>query len=334
MKKALAIIILNWNGADDTIECLSTIDNYSLYDVYVVNNGSSKVDAMKLIGEINRKNNSQIVDDIASADIDNKNITLYLINLNENMGFARGNNYVANAIKGYYSYLLLLNNDTFVPEGTIEHMLKTAYKKRTVALTCDIRNYYDKSKLWNAGGKFTIYGDRKYYSQKRIDRLIKKRIEYIDAEFITGCALMVDSAFVMQYGLFTDLFFHGEEDFNLCIRLKNMGKKVGVDLAVTLYHKVGQTIGRATATRNEYNKMLLHVVNRIVDYKTLYGYNKWKVWRILYLFLVFIKRLISGMKISDSYRLIKYSFLISSKYDNVKKNVFDKIMHNDWSNDV
>lgn len=40
-------------------------------------------------------------------------------------------------------------------------------KKDTGAASCNIRYFDDKNKLWNAGGRFTWYGDRKYYSQRR-----------------------------------------------------------------------------------------------------------------------------------------------------------------------
>ena len=180
--------------------------------------------------------------------------------------------------------------------------------------------------MWNAGGKFTWYGDRKYFSQKQVDNIERKQIDYIEADFITGCALMIDTNYIAQYGLFTDRFFHGEEDFNFCINAKKRGKKLGVDLSVRLYHKVGQSIKTDQSDERHFNVITVHYANRVIDYKYLYTYRKWIFWRTMYLLLVFFKRVIDGMKIKNAYMLIKRVKKISNLYDSIDKTVFDMIM--------
>ncbi len=46
----VSIIILNWNGLGDTIECLESLKKvvYPIYDVVVVDNGSEGNDAQVL----------------------------------------------------------------------------------------------------------------------------------------------------------------------------------------------------------------------------------------------------------------------------------------------
>ena len=286
-KKELAIIILDWNGASDTIECLKCLNNKELYDIYLLDNGSER-ENVKIVSEFLDKNSYdvQIISDIYEAT--GESFITY-IQSPENMGFAKGNNYIAKKIIERYKYILLLNNDTEIPKDTIEHMLSTAKKMDTVALTCDIRLFSDKRTLWNAGGFFTVIGERKYYSQKKIDKLKKKGILYIDAQFITGCALLINSKYVLENGLFTEKFFHGEEDFNFCYNLWKNRKKVGVDLGVKIYHKVGQSLGRVKKERS-YGATLVNYTNRVIDFKFLYSKMHWIIWKEMYLGLVFLIR--------------------------------------------
>lgn len=330
--KDLAIIILDWNGAEDTIECLKGLNNFSLYDIYLLDNGSSdeNVEKVRKFLESDEYKNRVSILALGAPMPETRDIT-YLLS-NQNLGFACGNNTVSQMISLSYKYVLLLNNDTDVPSGTIEHMLQTAKARQCVAITCDIRIYYRKEELWNAGGYFTLIGERKYYSQKKIDAWERQGVEYIDADFITGCAMLLDTSYIRKEGLFTDLFFHGEEDFNLCKKLKKMNRKVGVDLKVRLYHKVGKTIERSS-TSKEYNKMLVNYSNRVIDYKYFLTHTKWLVWRFIYLTLLFGKRVASGMSVKDTRRLVRRIHNVSSNYDNVKKPVFDKLIKLDWDSE-
>ena len=330
--KKLAIIILDWNGAEDTIECLKCLNNYELYDVYLLENGSTEENVEKVksyLEVLKSKINIEIFRDSSFYYKDNVD-GLSLIHLTNNLGFAGGNNYIAEGICDHYEYLLCLNNDTEVPENSIEHMLQTAIEIGTTALTCDIRFYSDKGRLWNAGGVFTFYGERRYFPQRQIDALEAKKITFIPAEFITGCALLIKADYVLENGLFTEKFFHGEEDFNLCYHLKQKNDLVGVDLSVRIYHKVGRTIGRTANTKKQYSQMVLHTSNRIIDFKSFYGNTKWIVWRELYLIALLLVKIKGGVPLRIALSIIRRVKSISSQYDSVNKPLFDEIMSIDW----
>ena len=329
--KRIAIVVLDWNGADDTIECLSCLNNFLLYDIYLLDNASSKENIQRVTDYLQSrfKNELSIIHDKSfTKDIESRVINYILSS--ENLGFAVGNNFVVSKIVEKYQFVLLLNNDTVVPDGTIEHLFQTACEQDTVALTCDIRLYYNTEELWNAGGIFAFYGDRKYFSQNHIDNLRLRGVKYINAEFITGCALLIQTAYIKKYGLFTDSFFHGEDDFNFCYKLKKNNQKVGVDLAVTLYHKVGRSIQRVSSNDKNYSKMLVHFANRVIDFKEFYSKPKWLAWRNMYLFLLFVRKITTGMPVKIAWLLIKRIKSVSDQNDQVKKPLFDKLMGLTW----
>ena len=331
----LCIIIINWNGANDTIDCLLSLENLDKkIDIYILDNGSQLEDKKKLRDFI-RSRNGIIIDKTDSGIfVDNKLTNLVLLESDENFGFAIGNNYVVGKLYDKYKYILLLNNDTIVPSGTIEHMLNTIKQSKNIALTCDIRYESERHKLWNAGGKIKWYGDRKYFSQRKIDRLKNLGKTYISAEFITGCALMIDCHYIAQFGLFTDKFFHGEEDYNFCYRAKKNKVRLGVDLSVQLFHKVGRSISRGADDARLFKSLIVHYTNRLIDYKSFYGSLRWRLWRNLYLLLMGIKRRLSGFTRLQVKMLRTKVRYYSQQYDNVKKDVFQIIMQDNDINSI
>lgn len=268
--KELAIIMLNWNGHEDTIECIKSIrsnEDYH-YTIFILDNGSKKesIDYIKTWMENNYKSNYFISDynqfkykrDFNEAD-------MYIIENDQNFGFAKGNNIIWDKIKGEYDYVLLLNNDTVIEKNAITKMLEYMKSNSSVgAVSCDIRLYSDRNILWNAGGYFTWYGDRKYFTQNEIDNYKRKGINVISTPFITGCALMVRKSVSESIGIFTEKFFFGEEDFNYCKRLQKSGIKVETVLDSTIYHKVSNSINKSNT---KINKLILHFSNRIINQK-------------------------------------------------------------------
>lgn len=216
--KSLAIILLNYNGSSDTIECIESLDNTITnfdYDIYIIDNASRKEETDILKRYISSREDFSIYsDDIFERNKVKGNL---LILSNDNAGFAGGNNKVIRTIYEDYAYILLLNNDTVVQPDFIEKMICLLNEDLTIGYaSCRINNYYDHTLLWNCGGKLRPWGLRKYYSEKEL----KKMPDIIDAEFITGCALFIRSSVIKKYGTLSDDFFHGEEDFNFCWRMK------------------------------------------------------------------------------------------------------------------
>ena len=122
--KSLAIILLNYNGSSDTIECIESLDNTITnfdYDIYIIDNASRKEETDILKRYISSREDFSIYsDDIFERNKVKGNL---LILSNDNAGFAGGNNKVIRTIYEDYAYILLLNNDTVVQPDFIEKMI-------------------------------------------------------------------------------------------------------------------------------------------------------------------------------------------------------------------
>ncbi|MCX8008994.1 MAG: glycosyltransferase family 2 protein, partial [Patescibacteria group bacterium] len=106
-QQSVSIIILNWNGKNDTLRCLESIAGLTKkncrVDVYIVDNGSTD-DSVKAIQHVYK--------------------TIHLIQNKENKGFAEGNNIgMRHAIKNGTEYIWLLNNDTIVEKNSLIELL-------------------------------------------------------------------------------------------------------------------------------------------------------------------------------------------------------------------
>lgn len=263
-----AIIILNWNGADDTLACLESLAKAEGdFRAYVVDNGSSD-DSLQRLG--------MWLETHASFDG-------CLIPLDKNYGFARGNNKgIAVARKDNPDSYLLLNNDTEVKPDFL-----TALRRFSVpnpmfrVLTPQINHFYDKHKVWNCGGEL-FFGLRKYYYAGLPDGLIKE-MGYIPISFVTGCALFFYPELLDGEGrLFTERFFFGEEDFEFSLRMKSQHVAMACVLDSLVYHKIGASGNKM----NSVGKLYMHYLNRFIDVRLHFDMAKYAVWQLMNIPLV------------------------------------------------
>ena len=247
MKKTV-IIILNWNGADDTLACLASLAAAEgCFHVVVVDNGSAD-DSVARIGQW-----------IAGHKQD---ISCEILQLDRNYGFAIGNNKgIAYARQYNPDYFMLLNNDTEVMPDFLTRLVAFSESHADYrVLTPKIHYFFDKTRIWNCGGRLSM-GFRKYYYAGQTDADIKEE-ELIPISFVTGCALFFPPELLDSEGrLLTERFFFGEEDFEFSMRMNSNGAGMACVLDSVIYHKVGASSSRMSGL----GKIFLHYLNRFVD---------------------------------------------------------------------
>lgn len=278
----VTIVLLNYNGWQDTIECLESLLKQTTREwrAVVADNGSEDDSLARL--------NHWVT-------IHNAEEQIHILPLEENYGFAKGNNKAIELEQNnrtYWKwkdgeemlmryekadYYWILNNDTVVEPDCLEKMVRYMDTRKDItALTPAIRLYDQKDMLWNAGGKL-VFGGRRYYGSLQPVSVLNGKKE-LPITFVTGCALMVRSELVAKKPLFTERFFFGEEDFEFSLRMKAAGKKMVCLTDAFIYHKVSATAGR----NNNYNKLFIHLLNRSINLRLHYSTLKYAVWKMLY----------------------------------------------------
>ena len=305
----LGIIILNWNGWRDTCECLASLlmSTFQNFQVILIDNGSTDESVDKIsswasgemsvsVGPFGRTPSPSAVpfktcslEDIenSSARFDtDKAFKMLMIRSPENLGFARGCNVgLRYALQSGFEYVCLLNNDTTVEPDALACLYDFMERQSMVDVITPIIYYYHRpDTVWNFGGRLTFTGRRKYFSGNK--KVVNRTIEPVrNVTFLTGCALFARSRIFDTYGLLTESFFFGEEDYEFSLRMKEKRVKMAALSSAKVYHKVNASNDRADPS-GRLSHAFVGYLNRFIDRKKHSRPWTWQTWRFLCLMYI------------------------------------------------
>lgn len=276
----VAIIILNWNGWLDTVECLESLFQISYPDftVIVVDNGS-KDDSIERIrdycsGKIQVESpffsfspsNKPIKIIEYSYDISKNSFSsdysvqeysqsLILIKNPKNSGFSGGNNIGIKFSLEILNpdYILLLNNDTVVDPEFLDKLIEVSECDKKIAVVGPKVYFYEfngNNNIISLIGakinwkKYPGYFHVGNYSTDTEDTLHG----FKEADWISGVAMMFKVNNIPIKYLNTDFFF-GCEDVDFCIQLKRHGYKAFISMESKIWHKVGMSRNKRSSIR-------------------------------------------------------------------------------------
>ncbi len=238
----VAIIVLNWNGWQDTIECLESLQQitYPNYQIIVVDNGSTDGSVEKIKawarGEIpveskffeynpNTKPVQWVEYDRQTAEAGGipeeedklaelpSSRRIILIQTGENLGFAGGNNVgIKYALRAENSYICLLNNDTIIDPQCLGLCTEILNENKYIgAVSPKILWYDEPQKIWYAGAVFRLWrGDIPHIGMLQPDSAEFSGIR--STEHVTGCAMLSKRELFEEVGLFNEEY----PDFDSC----------------------------------------------------------------------------------------------------------------------
>jgi GT2 family glycosyltransferase len=225
----VSIIILNWNGLSDTIECLESLRNvaYPDYEVVVVDNGSEGNDADAL---------RQRFGDY-----------IHVIENERNYGFAEGCNIgIRHSLRGSgIDYILLLNNDTTVAPDCLDELVKVAEGDPGIGIVGPKIYYYDfggrADVIWSAGGKIRWWHPWVYdgIGTNECDAPRYNGLDSVD--WVSGSAMMIKRSVLEMLSCLDPKYFFGNEDVEYCLRARKRGLKVVYVPTARVSHKVGKS---------------------------------------------------------------------------------------------
>ena len=225
-KIPIPIIILNWNGINDTLECLETVlqMSYDNYIVYLVDNAS--------------KDNSQTL----LTERYGNHPQVHLIFNEENLGFTKGNNVVMREILSrpiIPEYIALLNNDTAVKKDWLSNLLNSAAINKASMVSSKMIDYYERAKMDNAGHLMLNTGEVLPIGHGHFIGDYTEGFENMGA--CAGAALY-STKMLQEIGIFDEHFTTGYEDAELGVRAVIAGYKCWYEPDAIVYHKMGQSI--------------------------------------------------------------------------------------------
>jgi len=173
-----------------------------------------------------------------------------------NVGFASGNNLgFKKALEDEMDIIVLINNDTLVPEDLILKILASPISEPTTGVVggliyfakgFEFEKKYKKDELgkviWYAGGEYDW--DNVYAKHIGVNEL--DTCQYNgprETDLITGCLFITKAEVLKKVGLFDEHYYLYFEDSDLGLRIKKAGYKLIFDSNINLWHKVAQSSG-------------------------------------------------------------------------------------------
>jgi len=224
----VAIIIVNWDGWEDTIECLESLYriDYPNYEIIIIDNHSQD-DSVRRIKDYS----------------EGKELTI--IENEDNYGFAEGNNIGIRYALKYLKpkYILLLNNDTVVDKDFLKELISAGEKDNHIGILGPKIYYYDKPEvIWSAGCKISW----KFARGIQIGTGEVDKGQYDDlkeVEYVSGSAFLIKTDVINKIGLMDKNYFLYFEESDWTLRANQAGYKSLYVPTAKIWHKVSRSGG-------------------------------------------------------------------------------------------
>ena len=224
-----SIVVLSWNGREDTLACLRSTRDIPRDDVPVicVDNGSDDGSAEAVQAEF--------------PDVD-------LIENGRNLGFAGGNNVgIRRALELGADWVVLLNNDATLAPDAIDAFEHVAQLRPDAGILGGKVLFAEPpDRIWFAGQRFNPrlgysgrprgYGRR---DAKRYDRVMP-------VQRTVGALMAVSREAIEAVGALDDELFAYVEDVEWCLRVRRAGYEVLLAPAARAWHRVSGSGGGAS----------------------------------------------------------------------------------------
>jgi GT2 family glycosyltransferase len=249
-RSKMLCIILSFNGVEDTVHCLQSIDSQQKrFDVLVVDNGSQPG---------------------VEEHLRQRFPAVEIVALGENCGWAGGNNAgIKIGLERGYEWICLLNNDLVFPNGSVDSWFSATDDLRPCLLHPSI--YY-----WDEPGVPQLHPG---HDGGPVDTASELGGNVI-LPHAYGACLAVHRSIFEKVGLFDERFFLQLEETDFHQRALAQGYLAVLDPKVKIFHKESRAFGGTAAPIKTYyatrNRMLL-------TSKTKKGLkSKLREWKYLY----------------------------------------------------
>ncbi|HPJ16984.1 MAG TPA: glycosyltransferase family 2 protein [Candidatus Woesebacteria bacterium] len=229
-----SIIILTWNTADITYKCISTLQKYldlKKWEIIVVDNGST--------------DNTQAV---------LSKLPIVYIKSDINLGFSKGCNLGAKNAHG--KYLLFLNSDMELTDGSLDQMLKHYQNNQNIGL---IGPQFLNPDLTVQGSIFPPQTPINAFKEfwlgfKAYSKYFQNHLSPVWA--ISGGAILISQDLFNKINGWNEKYFFYFEDLDLCRKIRNLNYQIVYYPDTKVIHRHGAS-GKSLANSSDQWKRLI-----------------------------------------------------------------------------
>ena len=237
----VTILILNWDGIEILPRCLGALQSLSYPHLRIIVADNNSQD-----GSVTYMRNNY-------PDVD-------VIELGDNLGFARGNNAAFTQIKEKSEILVLLNNDVYVRPGWLKQLV-SPFSDPEVGVTGSKLLFLDEVHIQHAGGELEYpLAIGQHYAYNEIDR--GQADEQREVPYVTGASMAIRWSLAEELGLFDERFWpYYFEEVDLCYRVRAAGYKiVYAPASVAIHHETYSTQKNISQTAYAFHRNRLRLV--------------------------------------------------------------------------
>jgi GT2 family glycosyltransferase len=222
--------------------CLESVSQftYDHFSVMVIDNGSEG-SARKRFLKLANDHGLDLAEELLSERIRRppRDGEVVLVTTGNNLGYAGGNNCAFRcAIAWKFDWILVLNNDTTVPEDLLVRMVASGVARARIGLVgCKVVPSGTSNAHTYEGGRL-LYGLGVYALHRWHGRQ-----GTISVNFVPGCAVLVRRQLLDEIGMFDERFFLYTEDVDLSYRGLRSGWELLVNLDVAVKHDLSASLG-------------------------------------------------------------------------------------------
>lgn len=315
------VVVLNWRGCADTLECLESLfrSDYADFRVVVCDNGSGDGSLERIAawacGEVVVEPGNEVARRCCSGEL-GKPLTyftytrseaecggqpatdpiLVLIDNGANLGFAAGNNvglrYIA--ARGDAAFVWLLNNDTVVEHDSLRRLVERACRNPGIGMWGSMLLYYHnptKVQAWGGARYDPVRGVSSHLGVMH-DADLAPDVGTVEREmaYVVGASLLVTRQFLDEVGLMTEDYFLYFEEHDWARRAHG---RFGLGFAPdsVVFHKEGGSAGSSHTQLPSSLSLSFLYGNRLKFTRRYYPQFLLTSWlRMAFEMIVFLKR--------------------------------------------
>ncbi len=252
------IVILNYNGWQDTVECLESVlrSSYRRFSIVVVDNCSTDESLDRIRSCL--RGRDDVRQEFPSGDKENDHsIGVEVIKAPYNGGYAYGNNLgIQFALsRADCSHAWLLNNDTLVdPEslgGLMAEFDRLARSQKLGLLGCVQRYHSDPGVIQAVAGGFNKWKSR-FWNIGAGDAYSEGGLVVPDFAYVYGASMLISRQCLEEVGQLNEDYFMYFEEIDFAERAKKAAYALGVAPAVSILHKYRSTVSKQSTGFQEY----------------------------------------------------------------------------------
>jgi GT2 family glycosyltransferase len=252
------VIVINWNGEDDTRICLSSLRNVDYPNMHVViSDNGSRPESLRALRDWAANNDIALSapGDAPTINTAGSVRSLCILENGTNLGFTGANTVgIRHALERGAGYILFLNNDTVVTPTFLSRMVEVAQRQRSYGLLgCKtlLGDGTDPNRtIWSLGGYEYRFGNPMNRGSNQPDRPEWRGV--VENELICGCCMLIRRETIETCGVQDDDLFFAIDDVEYSLRVTQHGWRNALVLDAEIYHAGSRSVEGRTGLQLYY----------------------------------------------------------------------------------